>query len=242
MEDLGLHTEAADVVSMLAESAVRRDTIVLLAQPQEDGHYYDKTMASTTRSTAMALLAFLNINPDHPMITGIVEYLMSQRKLTGWGSTNETAFTILALSGYLLNTQSDLLGASYEVELNGERFAGGELGGNKLTEVVDIPASQMQQGQNTLRIHQSGSERLYFTLTGRSYLPQQEISSDGNVELERTYLYPQTDRPLREVVAGQLVRVQLRVKLAGGWLLCYPGRSPARWIRSTERESQHHQP
>jgi alpha-2-macroglobulin len=213
LEDLGLHAEAADVVSMLAESAVRRETLYFWPQPQEDGHYYDKTMASTTRSTAMALQAFLNINPDHPMILGIVEYLMSQRKLTGWGSTNETAFTILSLTGYLLNTQSEFAGASYGVELNGERLTGGELGGNKLTEVVEIPASQMKQGQNTLRIHQSGSERLYFTLTGRSYMPLQEISSDGNVHIERTYLYPQTDRPLREVVAGQLVRVQLRVKL-----------------------------
>jgi uncharacterized protein YfaS (alpha-2-macroglobulin family) len=213
LEDLGLHTEAAEIIGVLAESAVRQDTMYFWLQPQEDGHYYAKTMASTTRSTAMALLAFINVNPDHPMVPGIVEYLMSQRKMTGWGSTNETAFTILALSGYLLNTQSDFAGVTYEVELNGEWFSDGKLGGDELTAVVEIPASQMQAGQNTLRIHQSGSERLYFTLSGRTYLPQQDISPDGNVELERSYVYPQSNRPMREIVAGQLVRVQIKVKL-----------------------------
>jgi hypothetical protein len=102
LEDLGLHAEAAEIISMLAESAVRQETMYFWPQPQEDGHYYEKTMASTTRSTAMALQAFNVIQSDHPMIPGIVEYLMSQRKLYGWGSTNETAFTILALTGYLL--------------------------------------------------------------------------------------------------------------------------------------------
>jgi alpha-2-macroglobulin len=213
LQDLGWHTEAAEIIGMLAESAVVQETMYFWPQPQEDGHYYDKTMASTTRSTALALQALVKINPDHPMIQGIVEYLMSQRKLSGWGSTNETAFTILALTDYLLNTQSESAGLAYEVDLNGEGLDGGELGGNDLTAAIEIPASQMLAGQNTLRVRQSGSGLMYFSITERAYLPLQEIPADGNVRLERTYLDAQSGKPLEEVIAGQLVRVQMKVNL-----------------------------
>jgi uncharacterized protein YfaS (alpha-2-macroglobulin family) len=227
LEDLGLHSEAAEIVGMLAESAARQETLYFWPQPHEDGHYYDKTMASTTRSTAMALQALVTINPDHPMIPGVVKYLMGQRKLYGWGNTNETAFTILALTGYLLNTQSAFADAGYEIELNGERFDSGELGGNKLTAVVDIPASEMQPGQNTLRVRQTGGERLYFTITGRAYLPQGDISADGNVRLERAYLHPETSQPLSEIVAGELVHVQLTVRFpVDGFFIILEDRLP----------------
>jgi hypothetical protein len=161
------------------------------------------------------------------MIPGIVEYLMSQRKLNGWGSTNETAFTILALTGYLLNTQSEFAGVSYAVELNGERLAGGQLGGNELTAAVDIPASQLQPGQNTLRVQQSGGGRLYFTISERAFLAQQEISSEGNVQLERAYLDPQSGEPLKEVIAGQLVRVEIKVEMpVDGFFIILEDRLP----------------
>jgi uncharacterized protein YfaS (alpha-2-macroglobulin family) len=71
----------------------------------------------------------------------------------------------------------------------------------------------MQPGQNTVRIRQSGGELLYFTISEHAYLPQQEISSEGNVQLERAYLDPQSGEPLSEVIAGQLVQVQISVEM-----------------------------
>jgi alpha-2-macroglobulin len=62
----------------------------------DDGYYYDKTMASETRSTALALSAFSRIAPGHALESGMVRWLMAQRRTQGWGTTNETAFALLA--------------------------------------------------------------------------------------------------------------------------------------------------
>jgi alpha-2-macroglobulin len=99
-----------------------------------DGLYDRKTMASDTRSTALALSAFTAIQPDSDLIPGMVAWLMGQRRQQGWGTTNETAHAVIALTDHLLATSfSEAATATgYTVLLNGEPVASGSLGrGNR---------------------------------------------------------------------------------------------------------------
>jgi uncharacterized protein YfaS (alpha-2-macroglobulin family) len=214
LHELGLEAEARAMLNVLARAAVVADGQVYWPTPNEDGHYHEKTMSSTTRSTALALEAFVQINPDHELEPGIVRYLLGQRRAEGWGSTNETSFTILALTDHLLVTEMASEEAQYSVELNDQVIASGSLGRGNPMISLEIPADQLEHGLNWLRLGQSGGGKLYYVVNSRMYVAQPEIGAAGPVQVSRTYFDPQANRPITgSVAANQLVRVQLTVTL-----------------------------
>ncbi len=214
LHELGATTEAQAILDLLAETATVTDGgLVYWDNGKMDGKYYRKTMASTTRSTALALSAFARLRPDHELVPGIVHWLMGRRRQTGWGTTNETAFAILALTDHLLATGEAMADTTYVVELNGQVIAAGTLGRGEPAVSLEIPASQMVSGRNRLRLRQSGSGRLYYVVSRQVYLPEAEIEAAGTVRVSRTYLDPKTERPIERAEAGQLVKVRLRVTL-----------------------------
>jgi uncharacterized protein YfaS (alpha-2-macroglobulin family) len=214
LHELGDKAGAQQMLDVLAKTAVIEDGQVSWPNPHEDGHYYEKTMASTTRSTALALSAFAHIAPQHELEPGIVRWLMNQRRPQGWGSTNETSFAILALTDHLLATEElAATNTGYQVELNGQVIASGILGQRDPAMSLDIPAREMVSGKNQLRITQTGSGRLYYAIHHRAYLPQPEIAAAGNITVSREYLDPRTGLRIEKVKPGQLVKVQLKVTL-----------------------------
>jgi uncharacterized protein YfaS (alpha-2-macroglobulin family) len=170
-------------------------------------------MASSTRSTALALNAFVRVDPGHPFEPDIVRWLMGQRRQQGWGSTNETSFAILALTDHLLAAQEMTSQTEWSVELNGDTIASGILGPTEPAVSLEIPAAEAQTGLNRLRIRQSGSGRLYYVISSRIYLAQEHIEAAGGIVVAREYLDLQSGEPISTAVPGQLVRVSLVVSL-----------------------------
>ncbi len=211
----GERDAAMIVLDGLAETAVSTESgLVYWSGADYDGYYHRKTMSSATRSTALALSAFAQIQPGSELEGGIVRYLMSQRKQNGWGTTNETAYAILGLTDHLLTTSfSDSATATqYAVLLNGETMASGSLGRGEPAVSLEIAAADMRTGANALRITQSGGGQLYYVINGRVYLEQAEIAAAGVVQVSREYSLL-TDEPLETVQPGQLVQVKLTVNL-----------------------------
>lgn len=213
LHELGATAEARQIVAALAETAVVTDGTVYWPNPNEDGHYYQKTMASSTRSTALALSAFARISPNHELEPGIVRWLMGHRRREGWGTTNETSFAILALTDHLLATEIATADTNYSVELNGQVIASGTLGRGEPAVSLEIPANEMVGGLNRLRIRQSGGGRLYYVINRRIYLPKAEIEAAGDVKVFRAYLDSETNRPVVTAEPGQLVQVRLTVEM-----------------------------
>lgn len=214
LHELGIEAEARAMLNVLARAAVVADGQVYWPTANEDGHYHEKTMSSTTRSTALALVAFARINPHHELEPGVVRYLMGQRRAEGWGSTNETSFTILALTDHLLVTETATEEAQYSVELNDQVIASGSLGRGNPMISLEIPADQLKRGLNWLRLGQSGGGKLYYVVNSRMYVAQPKIGAAGPVQVSRTYLDPETNQPITgSVAANQLVRVQLTMTL-----------------------------
>ena len=142
LQEAGEYEQASAIVMLLAETAVVDDDKVHWSGENHDGYYYQKTMASTTRSTALALSAFAQIEPGHQLEGGIVRWLMGQRTRQGWGTTNETSYAILGLTDHLLATSfsEGATETSYMVLLNGETIASGSLGRGKPAVSLEIPA------------------------------------------------------------------------------------------------------
>ena len=226
---LALHAAGEDaaaqtVMDVLAETVIRRTGVAYWGGEDYDGHYYQKTMASDTRNTALALSAFVEIQPDSPLIPDVVRWLMGQRKHNGWGSTNETAYTLIALTDHLLATSFSEAAAAmpFAVALNGETYLEGTLGRGEPAISIDIPAARLQPpetsthgGENVLYVTYGGDGELYYVVSSRVYLAQAAIAADGQVGVTRTYLDPESHEPLTQVVPGALVEVQLEVTMPG---------------------------
>jgi uncharacterized protein YfaS (alpha-2-macroglobulin family) len=219
LDMLGESARAASTLELLsaaAEVETQEGNVKLVSWPGvlDDGYYAYKTMSSTTRSTALVLAAYTRLAPDHPLIPGIVRYLMSKRRAQGWGSTNETAYTILALTDHLLAVNEAAPETGYQIELNGQAWITGTLGHVTPSANLRLPVDRMQRGANLFKITQAGEGRLYYVINSRILLPVTAIQPAGPVEVRREYLDARARSPVTEFVPGQLVRVRLTVRLA----------------------------
>jgi len=208
-------TTAADaVVTNLIESATTTGGLTFWSSAEEDGHYYDKTMSSQTRSTALALDALVQVRPDSPLIPNVVRWLMGKRTQQGWGSTNETAYSIIALTDHLLATSFNEAATSttYQVLVNNVPVAEGRLGRGEPAVNIEIPAAQFQPGKNQLVIAHNGKTPLYYVLNTRLYLQQTEIAAAGDVAVSRRY-FSAEGKELTTVKPGDLIEVEVTVNM-----------------------------
>ncbi|MBK8904871.1 MAG: Ig-like domain-containing protein [Anaerolineaceae bacterium] len=215
LHEIGENAYAVDVLDELGETAVSRDGSVYWQGASHDGYYDDKVMASNTRTTAIALSAYSQIQPNSELIPGMVRWLMAQRRSQGWGTTNETSFAILGLTDHLLATSYSeaATGTSYTVQVNGQTVASGTLGRGEPAVSLSIPMDDLQTGENEIVLTQSGSGRLYFVLNRRMLVPRGEIEAAGAVTVTRRYLDGETGQPLTTIEPGQLVQIRLTVDL-----------------------------
>ncbi len=177
----------------------------------DDGYYHAKTMSSDIRTTALALSAYVQIAPDHERISQMVQYLMGERRAQGWGTTNETAYTLLALTDYLEQAQQNAGEIDYEVSLNGKPVTSGTFQTGAPALVIPLPVDRLRAGPNTITVSQTGEGKLYYTLTGSLYQDLPSVDPAGTLGITRTYLDPVTNKPLQIVENGQLVKVQLKI-------------------------------
>jgi uncharacterized protein YfaS (alpha-2-macroglobulin family) len=210
LERLGLHQQAGKLLDelswmILPDSSGR----AYLPGFLWDGEYRDKTMSSQIRSTALAMDALVKLRPGAPQIAEMEAYLLSQRGDFGWGTTNETAFTILALSDHLQQRNAGSGPAAYTLSLNGAALAAGSLDQDKETIQIDIPSAKLLAGANLLHLT-TGSEGagLYVTLTSQMYIPEEAPAPTGNLSITRSYI-PPSGKTLADLQPGDLVEVRL---------------------------------
>lgn len=213
-KQLGEDTPAAAIVDMLEGVAIQRGGMAYWPQAQADGEYHSKTMASTVRTTAFVLSAILEVEGEsNPLAKPAAEFLISKRNGYGWGTTNETSFTILALTDYLLSQQTEAGVSDFTIKLNGTDFSTGTLEPGNMFYKVEIPFSSINPGNNKLELVSDGGSPLYYDLITRYTLSRQSVEPAGSVSVARQYLDPKTKKPLEKIVAGQLVRIELTVKI-----------------------------
>jgi len=157
--------------------------------------------------------AFVNIRPDHPLVPGMVRWLMKQRSQNGWGSTNETAFTIIALTDHLLAEQALTADTEYAISLNDDVISSGLLGPGEPVISLEVPVTQLQTGGNLISMHSASDQRLYYLINSRMEFPYEQVEAAGSVQVERTYTSADTNEVITSYKTGELLRVTLRVTL-----------------------------
>lgn len=189
---------------------------------EEQVDYY--AMNTDTRSTAIILTALARLDPENPLVANVVRWLMSNRQEGHWETTQETAWTIIALTDWMVHT-GELEGAyKYQVGLNGELIGEGVVNAQTVDEstrlqvaVRDLLADEV----NRLLLQrlppegeESGTGRLYYSLYLRTYKPVDEVTAlSRGIIVSRQYSLADDEREMAisQARVGDTIRVKLTI-------------------------------
>ena len=132
-----------------------------------EGAGYKTNLDTPMYNTAAAVYALAQLDPASFLLPEAVRYLVSHRLVDGsWGSTYETAWTIMALTQVMKGTGELAGDFSFSAAINGSPLLDGQAGGDtRLNPVgVSIPVSDLYPDDpNGLSIQRtSGPGRLYY--------------------------------------------------------------------------------
>ncbi|MCI0551405.1 MAG: MG2 domain-containing protein [Anaerolineae bacterium] len=213
LHQLGDDQRAIIVLDLLEKNVVHKGDLAYWPQSSSDGEYHRKTMSSTIRTTAMVLSAFVEIRGASSLGDAAATYLIKNRTGYGWGTTNETSFTILALTDYLSGQQEQSSSSDFTFDLNGKTYSTGTLETGNLFANIDIPIEQLHPGANTIKLSTSGTAPLYYDVITSYTTPKKVMDAAGKIVVTRRYLDPKTNQLLESITEGQLVKVELAVKM-----------------------------
>jgi hypothetical protein len=187
----------------------------------EEANYDWWAMNTDTRSTAVILDALVHLDPDNALIPQVVRWLMVARQDGIWETTQETAWSLIALTDWMMVTG----------ELQGEYEYGAWLNGDALTEGAVTPANVdesihlrvgvaelLSDASNQLTIGRGpGEGRLYYTAHLKVYLPVEEIEPlNRGVIVQRRYVDPECTLgakcpEVEQAAVGDVVQVRLTI-------------------------------
>ncbi len=178
-------------------------------------------MNTNTRSTALAIMALARTDPNSATLASAVRWLMAARRLGRWETTQETAWSVLALTEFMLATGELKGNFSYRVSLNNTSLSG-EM---KVTPATIDQAQTytisfkdlLLDAANELSIERSAGEgRLYYNASLRTYLPfDSPPVLDKGLIVGRQYFAvdPQTLKPTNQAITSAQVGDYVQVKL-----------------------------
>lgn len=161
---------------------------------------------SDIETTAWALRAVLQTGnggasaPKNSALPKVIHWLMLQWDGNVWTSTRATAFTIAALLEYLQVQQWTPPQATVRLAVNGKAFPAATLTPESLRNPDvrwKIPATELREGENTLRLSCQGQGRLYYTVAFQQYRAVEEMPqrlSAVGFTVERNYTLISVDR------------------------------------------------
>jgi uncharacterized protein YfaS (alpha-2-macroglobulin family) len=170
-----------------------------------------------TRTTAIVLSALSYIDPKNPLNANAVRWLMSSRTEGHWLGTQETSWTLMALTNWMEASGELHANYQYAVALNGERIGGGVANSETLRETLklQVDISQLLQGQaNRLAFaRDEGTGSLYYTAHLNVTLPVEQTQAlDRGIIVSRSYYNPDDpNTPITQANQGDLVLVRVTI-------------------------------
>jgi len=167
-----------------------------------------------TRTTALVLSALIAVRPRSALLPNVVRWLMAARQLDHWSTTQETVWSLHALTDWMLLT-GELNGSyTYDTGLNKTGLFGGTVSpGNPVTVMVGLPVQTMlTERVNTLIIQRgTGGGALYYTAALTLYAPADQVRAiSRGVTVTRQYFAADAPfTPLHNAQIGDVVTARL---------------------------------
>lgn len=184
---------------------------------QEDSIDF-RNLNTDTRTTAIVLAAFVRLEPEQPILPMAVRWLMETRERGYWSSTQETAWSLIALTDWLDLTGEASAEYNWMVTLNGAEFGSGEVTPATVTEKIKLQtevSTLLRDEANALRFSRDSSQgRMYYTTNLRYTLDASQVEArDRGVILERHFALadgPQ-DSHINTAAVGDVISVTVTI-------------------------------
>ncbi|WP_428267150.1 MG2 domain-containing protein [Haliangium sp.] len=187
--------------SLFAE--LKRDGAgVLVREPKPEDYYMD----SDVRTSAIALSALLEVDPQNELVPGLVEGLMKQQRGGRWHNTQENLYALVALADH---ARRQAKGTALVTLYRGQkRQIRRRLDGH---ETLVFRRSARNLGEGPLVIEAEGKVH-YVVRVDEARKDQGDTAVSQGFAITREYLDPSGERPVDKVRAGQLVRIKVTVE------------------------------
>jgi len=187
----------------------------------EEKNYDWWAMNTDTRSTAIILDTLARLDSGNELIPNVVRWLMVARKEGIWETTQETAWALIALTDWMVQT-GELRGEyAYLVKLNGGELVSGAVDAKNIDQSVKLRvavAELLREQGNRLDISRGeGPGRLYYTAHLRVYLPVEEIDPvNRGIIVYRQYRHADCTAGIKcpevdEAQVGDVIQVKLTI-------------------------------
>jgi len=181
------------------------------------------TMNTDIRSTAIVLEALLRVDPQNQLIPNVVRWLMAARKEGHWETTQETAWSIMALTDFMVTSGELQADYDYQVTLNGKAIGKGTITAQNVAEthklVVAVKDLLREESNRivlqrlTARAQQTGRGQLYYSMYLRYYLPVEDVVAlnRGIIVSRQYFLHDEPQQPINAARVGDIIRVKLTI-------------------------------
>jgi uncharacterized protein YfaS (alpha-2-macroglobulin family) len=170
-----------------------------------------------TRTTAIILATLIQIDPDNALNVNAVRWLMTHRTNGFWRTTQETAWTLMTLTRWMVATGELQADYDYAVGLNGERLGDGSATTENLREThqlrVDVTELFADEVNRLVVARDEGPGNLYYTAHLNVYLPVEKIDPlDRGIIISRSYFDPDDrENPVTQAAQGELLLARLTI-------------------------------
>ena len=179
-------------------------------------------LSSDIRGTAMVIEALAQLQPESPLLPPAVRWLMVARQAETWSTLHTTAWSVSALSKWMVASGELEPDFAYELLINLQSRAAGSFTPDDATasETVEIPLSELLADDTNFFDFQrgEGDGRLYYTLRLNSAIAVEQLDPvSRGFTVARRYFDAACDQstttcePIESIAAGQRVRVELTV-------------------------------
>jgi len=229
---LSLYAQAhlAETLRIIDPTDTRRldelvNTLVNEAAVSAAGAHWDEVQPdywnwnTGTRTSAIVLRTLILLRPNSDLLPDAVRYLMVQREADHWETTQETAWSVMALADWMLASGELEPEYSYDISLNTETLASGTATRDTVREWQElrVPVSELLQEQaNELIVTRTGTDKgvLYYTAYLEAFLPVPEVEAqDNGIVVQRRYalLEDPDNKSISKGHVGDVVEVRLTI-------------------------------
>jgi uncharacterized protein YfaS (alpha-2-macroglobulin family) len=210
--EMGMQAESKTVLDSLAAAARQSSTTAHWEEEKPD--YW--SMGTNTRATALAVDALVTLSPNDPLTPKAVRWLMTAQKEGHWLSSMETSISIISLAHYIRASKELTADYTWQVTAFDQLLGNAVANSSNVTQTVTmhLPVASMPQNTlGTLGLARSSDQgKMYYQVSLRYYVPGEGIKSRSEgMAISRTYYKVGSDDPVKEVNAGDLVRVRLTI-------------------------------
>jgi len=155
---------ASETTTLAGEVGARLRVDADSAVAQDEDTPVAPLLDSTTRTTALVLRALLAVDPHHPLAPRLAKGLLLERTSGAWGSTQEDAWSLVALDAYRKAQEAAHPSFDVDVFLGSARVGGATFHDAAIHDQrITLLPSQVKQLGGPLTFATTGAGKLFYS-------------------------------------------------------------------------------